>query len=304
MAGMLSIYNQLPQEIIYKILSHLPVSKLLELNLSNKLYWEIARLNKRGTMWNNQVDWSLKLCPSYLFNTTNYLHCYTLSDLVKISVRVKTPENSPVFLKKTKRGYFVTTREGSSLPLWKDWYATISSNSIPWGVPMSDRRKDQVLAGPEYYVGNNYEEKAIHLVPVKEQVIAIYKQFYSMDSFENVRHNKIITRPFPPCLFFSNTHIDVSVLGIKLLNPRIYRGTVVADIHREKGPVKERIGVVLMQNKFYSSWIDNMALTLFRERKNETFYAVGHCLSDYPESRPTKPYDRLMREFLYEPDYN
>ncbi|AOC55203.1 hypothetical protein LCDVSa119R [Lymphocystis disease virus 3] len=70
-----SIHN-LPTELKYKILSHLPHSKLRELELDNKTYWEIERCKIRID-WNFRFDWSLVNFPRSI-RINDRLYVYNL----------------------------------------------------------------------------------------------------------------------------------------------------------------------------------------------------------------------------------
>ena len=49
--------NTLPRDIVFRIISYLPICKLIDLNLSNKDYWEVYRQIEKDIKYNKNVNW-------------------------------------------------------------------------------------------------------------------------------------------------------------------------------------------------------------------------------------------------------
>ena len=52
--------DTLPRDIVFRIISYLPINKLIDIKLSNKDYWEVYRQIERDIKYkyNKDVDWS------------------------------------------------------------------------------------------------------------------------------------------------------------------------------------------------------------------------------------------------------
>ena len=57
--------DTLPRDIVFRIISYLPIYKIIELNLLNKDYWEIYRQIEKEVKYNKDVDWE-RLLVFYL----------------------------------------------------------------------------------------------------------------------------------------------------------------------------------------------------------------------------------------------
>ena len=57
--------DTLPRDIVFRIISYLPIQKIIELNLLNKDYWEIYRQIEKDIKYNKDVDWE-RLLVFYL----------------------------------------------------------------------------------------------------------------------------------------------------------------------------------------------------------------------------------------------
>ena len=49
--------DTLPRDIVFRIISYLPICKIIDLNLSNKDYWEVYRQIEKDIKYNADVDW-------------------------------------------------------------------------------------------------------------------------------------------------------------------------------------------------------------------------------------------------------